>query len=70
MDCAQPARGADRQTATNKAEVKKCLFFIVLYMNVSRLCRISCVPTDRMGCSSISGLVAAVTAAAGPDEIR
>ena len=40
------------------------------YMNASRLQQFSCVLTDRMGCSSISGLDAASTAAAGPDEIR
>ncbi|WP_323123613.1 hypothetical protein [Burkholderia alba] len=40
------------------------------YMNASRLQQFSCVQTDRMGCSSISGLVAADTAAAGPYEIR
>ncbi|WP_139349393.1 hypothetical protein [Burkholderia cenocepacia] len=43
---------------------------IVVYMNASRLQQFSCVQTDRMGCSSISGLVAASTAAAGPYEIR
>jgi hypothetical protein len=40
------------------------------YMNASRLQQFSCVSTDRMGCSSISGLVAAGSAAAGPYEIR
>jgi hypothetical protein len=40
------------------------------YMTASCLRKFSCVQTDRMGCSSISGLVAAVSAAAGPDEIR
>ena len=43
---------------------------MVLYMNASRLSKFSFVLTDRMGCSSISGLVAADTAAAGPYEIR
>jgi hypothetical protein len=42
-----------------------------LYMNASRLrqCFV-CSDIDRVGCSCISGLVAADTAAAGPDEIR
>jgi len=44
---------------------------MVVYMNASRLQQFSCVSdTDRMGCSSISGLVAAGAAAAGPYEIR
>jgi protein ImuA len=43
---------------------------MIIYMNASRLQQFSCVPTDRMGCSSISGLVAAGPAAAGPYEIR
>ena len=34
------------------------------------LCKPLHVLTDRIGCSSISGLVAACLAAAGPDEIR
>ncbi|KKI35111.1 cell division protein [Burkholderia vietnamiensis] len=40
-----------------------------LYMNASRLSRVSSAPTDRMGCSFISGLTAAEVAA-GPDDIR
>ena len=42
----------------------------VAHMNASRLSKFSFVLTDRMGCSSISGLLAADTAAAGPYEIR
>ncbi len=43
----------------------------VIYMNASRLRQVfACSDTDRMGCSSISGLLAAGTAAAGPYEIR
>jgi hypothetical protein len=44
--------------------------FMRRYMNASRLQQFSCVQTDRMGCGSISGLVAVGIAAAGLYEIR
>ncbi len=49
----------------------KVLLHNWLYMNAPRLrqCFV-CSDIDRMGCSCISGLVAADIAAAGPDEIR
>jgi hypothetical protein len=61
---------APSRTEPVKALLVEKIRFMMFYMNASRLCKFSCVLTDRMGCSSISGLLAADTAAAGPYEIR
>jgi hypothetical protein len=44
------------------------LMLHAIYMDASRLPRCFCVFSDRLGCSSISGLIAVFSA--GPDEIR
>jgi hypothetical protein len=55
-------------TRPYELQIGKPLMLHAIYMDASRLPRCFCVFSDRLGCSSISGLIAVFSA--GPDEIR